>query len=108
MRYVNIKEVVVVLTESPKRCFPGCESFRCGQKALVYKSQRIYCRWADDDCSGPECNYAICLQRRLVGGGLCSLTIRRKTDEEIAPEDLKIDVKAKGKLLRRFRDDELI
>ncbi|MCJ7770739.1 hypothetical protein MUP37_04080 [Candidatus Bathyarchaeota archaeon] len=71
--------------------------------------RRVYCRWADDDCSGPSCNYAICLQRRLVSGGQCGLTIRRKTGEEIAPENAdKIDVKVKGKLLRRFRDDELI
>jgi hypothetical protein len=71
--------------------------------------RRIYCRWADDDCSGPECNYAICLQRRLLTGGVCGFTIRRKTREEVAPEATQgVNVLVKGKLLRRFRDDELI
>ena len=71
--------------------------------------RRIYCRWADDDCSGPECNYAICIKRRLLTGRVCGLTIRRKTREEALPEATQgVNVLVKGKLLRRFRDDELI
>jgi len=71
--------------------------------------QRIYCRWADDDCSGPRCNYALCLQKRLLAGGICGLTVRRKTKEELAPEATPgVSVLVKGKLLRRFREDELI
>lgn len=97
------------MEEEPKRCYPACDTFRCGQKALTRMERRIYCRWADDDCSGPECNYALCLQRRLVTGGICGLTIRRKTKEELAPEATpEMNVRVKGKLLRRFREDELI
>jgi len=70
--------------------------------------QRLYCRWADDDCSGPECNYVICLQKRLLAGGTCGLTVRRKTKEELAPEAVQgVDIRVKGKLLRRFREDDL-
>ena len=97
------------MVEEPKRCVPACESFRCGQRALTRMGSRIYCRWADDDCSGPGCNYALCLQKRLVTGEVCGLTVRRKTREEIDPEGVPVvNVRVKGKLLRRFREDELI
>ena len=97
------------MAEEPKPCYPACDSFKCGQRALTQMGQRIYCRWADDDCSGPRCNYALCLQKRLLAGGICGLTVRRKTKEELAPEATPgVSVLVKGKLLRRFREDELI
>jgi len=74
---------------------------------------RIYCRWADDDCVGYSCNYAICVRGRLLPKGICSLAVKRKTDKETNPEEIHPDIpinniKLKGKLLRRFREDEII
>ncbi|MFH0897219.1 MAG: hypothetical protein V1850_04130 [Candidatus Bathyarchaeota archaeon] len=99
--------------EKYSSCFPACESFKCGQLSLSSMDQRIYCRWADDDCVGPTCNYATCIRGRLLSNGVCGLSVKRKTNEEAGPEAIEVDniisnIRLKGKLSRRFREDEII
>jgi len=51
----------------------------------------------------------MCIRERLLSNGVCGLSVKRKTDEEAAPEAIRMnDVKLRGKLLRRFREDDLI
>ena len=99
--------------EKSSHCFPACESFKCGQHTLTSMGRRIYCRWADDDCVGPTCNYALCVRGRLLSNGVCGLSVKRKTNEEIGPEAIEVDnkvdnIKFRGKLSRRFKEDEII
>ncbi|MFH0748859.1 MAG: hypothetical protein V1915_02920 [Candidatus Bathyarchaeota archaeon] len=99
--------------ENNTYCFSACETFKCGQRALIHTGKRVYCRWAEDDCVGHTCNYAICSRGRLLPNGTCGLSIKRKTNEEIAPETLKENlplnnIKVRGKLLRRVKEDDLI
>ena len=92
-----------------KRCFPACDSFRCGQRALSYSGQRVSCRWADDECSGPTCNYAICIREKMLTGGVCGLNVRRRTEEAETPQAAsETRIRLKGKLARRFKEDELL
>lgn len=79
----------------------------------MHVGKRVYCRWADDDCVGCTCNYAVCVRGRLLANGVCGLSVKRKTNEESAPETVNVgielnSVKVRGKLLRRFREDDLI
>lgn len=96
--------------EENKVCFPACDSFKCDQRALIYAGRRIYCRWADDDCVGHTCNYAVCVRGRLLPNGVCGLTIKRKTEDIPSPVvvERNIDVKLRGKLNRRFKEDDLV
>lgn len=75
--------------------------------------RRIYCRWADDDCVGSTCNYSLCIRGKLLTNGVCGLSVKRKTNEEVGPETKKVDskiesVKLRGKILRRFRENDII
>lgn len=70
--------------------------------------KRVYCRWADDDCVGPSCQYAICIQGKLLSRGVCGEFVRRQTSEATGPEAIKVeDVKLRGKLHQRFKEDDL-
>ncbi len=93
---------------SSKRCVPRCEFFRCGQRALTFQKTRAYCRWADDLCSGPDCNYASCGRGRLLANGTCGLSVKRKTRDETGPEVFETPpIKLRGKLRRRIQEDDL-
>lgn len=95
------------LSEQGKHCSPGCEFFRCSKRAMDYHSSKVYCRWTDDDCIGPACNYALCSKHQLLPDGTCGLAIKRRTVEEKIPEE-DIPRKMKNRLLRRIKDEELI
>ncbi|MEM2094370.1 MAG: hypothetical protein QXI32_03635 [Candidatus Bathyarchaeia archaeon] len=96
------------MTNQLKRCSPFCDAFKCGQRALNYSGHRAHCRWADDDCAGPSCNYAICVREKMLSGGVCGLSVRRKTEEAHAPQPtLDPGIKLREKLARRFREDEI-
>ena len=88
---------------------PRCEFFRCGQRAIIYQKNRVYCRWADDQCSGPDCNYASCGRGRLLANGACGMSVKRKTRDEIEPEVFEAPpIKLRGKLRRRIKEDDLL
>jgi len=102
---VQIK-VVPVLSE-PKFCSPKCALFGCGKKAVLYRGKRIWCRWTDEECEVANCSYATCIKRRLLPGGICGETVKRKTIER-EPEEASIPaVKLRGKALRKIGEKEI-
>lgn len=44
-------------------------------------------------CTGYKCNYAYCVQRKLLPDGRCALFVRRKTEEREKPESLEAGFK---------------
>jgi hypothetical protein len=49
----------------------------------------------------------------MLPNGVCGLSIKRKTYSEVCPETIEVDskidnIKLRGKLSRRFREDEII
>jgi hypothetical protein len=47
------------------------------------------------------------MKRRLLPGGICGETVRRRTIEKSFEDDLDVPVKLKGKALRKFGEREL-
>lgn len=91
----------------PKKCTPNCEFLRCTQKAMKFRSNEVYCKFADDLCEGYTCKYAFCIRNRLLANGLCGMTMKRVTTAiDTPPESIK-PVTVKGKLQRRLREKEL-
>ena len=95
--------------QGPKRCAPDCPFFRCGQRAAVRRGSAVYCRFADDECKGPACKYAMCAKNRMLADGLCGLTIRRAGPSlvEIPPEEAVGEVRVRGKVHPKLRREEL-
>ncbi len=89
-----------------KACFTGCESFRCGQKALTYRSKTVWCRFADDNCDPGECKFAQCARGKLLPNGLCGLTLRTKSID-LPLESVGQPVKVSGKLAQKLKDREI-
>lgn len=88
--------------EGVKLCFPQCRDFKCTKKALRYQGRTAWCQWTDEPCEPKRCNYAMCNKRQLLDDGVCGLSIKRKTQENIEPEDtLRDEIKIKGKLMRK-------
>jgi len=99
-------KVVPVLSE-PKHCSPKCELFRCGKKAVLYRGNRVWCKWTDEECEVANCSYATCIKRRLLPRGICGETVKRKTIER-EPEEATIPVvKLRGKALRKIGEKEI-
>ncbi len=96
----------LVLSE-PKFCSPTCELFRCGKKAVLYRRNEVWCKWTDEECEVANCSYATCIKRRLLPGGICGETVKRKTIGR-EPEETPIPVvKLKGKALRKIGEKEI-
>ncbi len=97
------------LSSEPRPCTPTCEFFRCAQRALVLRKGTAYCKWADDVCEGPKCNYASCLRGKLLSNGMCGMYVRRKTYEEARPEDEELPaIRISGRALRKLKEQDLI
>jgi hypothetical protein len=95
-----------VLSE-PKYCSPKCKFFQCAQKAVVYRENKVWCKWTDEECEVANCSYATCIKRRLLPGGICGETVKRKTIER-EPEETPIPaVKLRGKALRKIGEKEI-
>jgi hypothetical protein len=95
-----------------KLCFLACDFFRCEQRALVRSKGKHYCRWADDVCVGYSCNYATCIRGRLLSKGICGMSTQRSRQLDTGPEFEQSDqlsrIPLRGKIRRRFREDDLI
>ena len=88
-------------------CTSNCEFFRCAQKTLENRSNKIYCKFADDLCDGYSCKYALCLRNRLLSNGMCGMTMKRVTNTiDTQPEAIE-GITVKGKLQKKFKDKEL-
>ena len=119
----NWQRSVPKLQKEAKKCNPTCKYFRCGQKALYIKRPKkggrgknrplAHCNWADDLCSGSECGYALCTQRKMRSDGICALSISQRTSNKISKPigepDLerdkwtKAEVQMKNKVLKRIK-----
>lgn len=93
------------MTEQQKICFPQCETFRCGQRAQVFKGKSVWCRFADDECDPKTCKYAQCIRGRLLTNGFCSLTIPTKTIE-LNVDEVEKPIKVSKKLASKLKDIE--
>jgi len=99
----------VILSRSTKKCYPECDSFRCQQRALTFRKRRAYCRWADDFCEGPTCNFGSCSRGRMLADGTCGFSIKRRTKEAQQFDDIgKIEVPMTSKVLKKFKGEDLI
>jgi len=67
----------------------------------------VWCRWTDEVCNVQNCNYATCVKRRLLPGGICGETVKRKTVERQIDEIVEPPVKLRGKALRRVGEKEI-
>ncbi len=65
------------------------------------------CRWTEEACNVANCQYSMCMKRRLLPGGICGETVRRRTVEKSFEEDFGEPVRLKGKALRKFGEREL-
>ncbi|MBS7639759.1 MAG: hypothetical protein QW804_05620 [Candidatus Bathyarchaeia archaeon] len=90
-----------------RKCFPKCNRFKCGRNYLIFRGGTPWCRWTDEQCSPVNCNYAVCLGRRLLPGGICGETVKRKTIERSPEEEIMPSVKVRGKIFRKIGEKEL-
>ena len=93
--------------DQPKACSPTCPSFKCAKNAAFYRRDGVMCRWTEETCNVANCQYSMCMKRRLLPRGICGETVRRKTVERDFEEDIDEPVRLKGKALRKFGEREL-
>jgi len=77
------------------------------KRAVIYQGNRIWCRWAEEECNVAKCSYATCVRRQLLPGGVCGESVKRKTVERRLEEEFIPSVKLRGKALRKLGDREL-
>ena len=81
--------------------------FRCAKNAAIFRGDIVWCRWTDEECNVANCSYAICTKRRLLPGGICGETIKRKTVEKPPEEIVGPAIKLRGKALRKIGEKEI-
>lgn len=73
----------------------------------MYRGNSVWCRLTEEECEISNCSYAMCARRRLLPGGICGETVKRKT-RETEPEEVMIPaVKLRGKALRKVGEKEI-
>ena len=77
------------------------------KKAVLYRGNKVWCKWTDEECEVANCSYATCIKRRLLPGGICGETVKRKTIEREPEEALIPSVRLKGKALRKIGEKEI-
>ena len=90
----------------PKRCVPICRYFRCAKKALVIRGDKFWCRWVNDECDVANCAFATCVRRRLLPGGICGETVKRRT-EEVGPESIPA-IPVRPRILKKLGEEEIV
>jgi hypothetical protein len=83
------------MTSDPVECSPLCKSFKCQKQPSAYKiirrgpSKVAWCTWVDEECDGAWCQFAKCLERRMLDNGMCKPkakpipeTVSRQIDDE--------------------------
>ncbi|MCK4475000.1 hypothetical protein KAU30_04065 [Candidatus Bathyarchaeota archaeon] len=90
-----------------KKCSPTCRFFRCAKNATVYRGDDVWCRLTDEQCDVANCVYAMCVKRRLLPGGICGETVKRKTVEKPPEEVVGPAIKLRGRALRKIGDKEI-
>ncbi len=65
------------------------------------------CRWTEEECNIANCQYSMCVKRRLLPKGVCGETVRRQTVEHDFEEVIDEPVRLKGKALRKFGERDI-
>ncbi|MBS7640708.1 MAG: hypothetical protein QXJ19_03960 [Candidatus Bathyarchaeia archaeon] len=90
-----------------RKCSPKCNKFKCGKNFLVFRGKNPWCRFTEEPCNPINCNYAMCINRRLLSHGICGETVKRRTVER-GPEEEEIPVvRVRGKVLRKIGEKEV-
>jgi len=89
---------VVGMSTEPTKCDPQCRFFICKHKALIRRGKESYCRWVDDICDVKTCAYSSCMRSILLPDGLCGMTVKRRTRDELEVplEEEDIGIRTKG------------
>lgn len=58
-------------------------------------------------CTVANCMYALCFKRRLLPGGICGETVKRKTVDRTPEEVESESIRLRGKALRKIGEREL-
>jgi len=90
-----------------KKCSSTCKLFRCAKNAAVYRRDGAWCGWTEEPCDVANCTYATCIKRRLLPGGTCGETVKRKTTEKQPEEVVGPAVKLRGRALRKIGEKEI-
>lgn len=86
-----------------KMCSPRCRDFKCVKNALSYRGGQAWCNWTNELCDIKSCNYAACYKRRLLDNGVCGLTVKRKTREDVEPEEFTVEeIRVRPKITRKI------
>lgn len=94
------------MVETQKFCSPKCKFFRCGRKALAFRSSEPWCKFADDACDVKTCKFAQCVRNKLLPNGVCELTVKAKPVEPRL-EEMAEPIRLPGKLAQKLREREL-
>ena len=81
--------------------------FRCAKNAAIFRGDVVWCRWTDEECDVTNCSYATCVKRRLLPGGICGETVKRKTVEKNPEEAVGPAIKLRGRALRKIGEKEI-
>ena len=86
-----------------KLCNPKCREFKCTKRALTFRGKTPWCNWTSEPCDPKGCTYAVCVKRQLLDNGVCGLRVKRKTKDDLRPEDILTDeIKPRGKLAKKI------
>jgi hypothetical protein len=51
----------------------------------------------------------MCIRRQLVEGGICGMTIKRRTKEDIGPEEFPMEeVRVRAKVMRKLGEKRVL
>ncbi len=90
------------MASSGRLCFTGCEFFRCDQRAVVFRGQTTYCRFAEDECTPNSCKYTRCVKGRLLPSGVCGLTLKTK-EFDVGLEDVTDPMEIPDKYVQKMK-----
>jgi hypothetical protein len=84
-------------------CYAKCRDFKCNKKALTHRGRTAWCNWTNEPCVPKGCTYSICYKRQLLEGGVCGFSIRRRTREDVRPEEMfKEEIRVRGKVAKKI------
>jgi hypothetical protein len=92
----------IIRLSGADECYSKCRSFKCTKRALTYRGKTGWCTWINEPCDPKKCINAVCIKRQLLPEGKCGFTIKRKTREDIRPEDMfKEEIRVREKLAKK-------
>lgn len=85
-----------------KKCFAQCRDFKCTKSALSNQGRTAWCDWTSEPCELKSCNYAMCYKRQLLDNGVCGMSIKRRTAEDVEPDEVyREEIRVRAKVMRK-------